>query len=108
MFNASFQNAWRKRKSDRLSRGKPTFPRGSGQRQLELFAENEALKLPWAGIFEPWRPFVMVAAVTRGRERNARRRKRPLQLELLPDKGAQTLAPDPQRPLLDIFPEAYR
>jgi hypothetical protein len=28
-------------------------------------------------------------------------------LELLPEEGVQTLAPDPQRPLFDIFPEAY-
>jgi hypothetical protein len=82
-------------------------------------SEDALLRLPWAGIFEPWRPFVAVAAASR------KSRRRPLvvspQLELFPDIGAQKFTgveiPDTpvknspaksDRPLFDIFPEAYQ
>jgi hypothetical protein len=37
-------------------------------------AGHDALRLPWAGIFEPWRPFVMVAAAAERPESAFRRR----------------------------------
>lgn len=34
-------------------------------------AADAALRLPWAGIFEPWRPLVLVAAAQQDVQRNA-------------------------------------
>lgn len=86
-------------------------------------AEDALLRLPWAGIFEPWRPFVAVAAASRRAERR-KRHGRPfqgIQLELFPENphpsnSAKDGAPgishksyisSSTRPLFDLFPEAY-
>lgn len=62
-------------------------------------AADLALRLPWAGIFEPWRPLVLVAAAAQAAEpakkpvqaKNAanrcKKRSRKLQLELFPSDG---------------------
>jgi hypothetical protein len=126
-------------------------------------AADAALRLPWAGIFEPWRPYVLVAAAAEsisspraakaGRCKKGRSRQRQLfdgklrgiQLDLFPDNGAENftaaekftaggksmatekstppgLLPaefpspasvevplsDDDRPLFDLFPEAYQ
>ena len=66
---------------------------------------DDVMHLPWGGIFEPWRPFVVVAAAA-ARQRKHMRRSDPtdgLQM-MLPLRPAP---PDPQRPLFDRFPEAY-
>lgn len=55
--------------------------------------QEAALRLPWAGVFEPWRPFVLVAAAAAQRpERAFQRRnaakgcKNSRQLKLFDDK----------------------
>jgi hypothetical protein len=85
-------------------------------------AEDALLRLPWAGIFEPWRPFVAVAAANRRKNRAHHLQDKPqgVQLELFADNDAQKFTPpskidrgvknfarDPERPLFDLFPEAY-
>jgi hypothetical protein len=59
-------------------------------------AEETLQRLPWAGIFEPWRSHVLLAAAAQKRRGSNRRqieqRGRTAQLELFP--------------LLDLFPDA--
>jgi len=117
---------------------------GGGQQA----AADLALRLPWAGIFEPWRPFVLVAELAKNvalKPHSGGNLKAPkpavrqgVQLELFADIGAQeftgceklhtpvkNFAPesgrlqfpplagmevplnDDDRPLADLFPEAY-
>jgi hypothetical protein len=79
-------------------------------------ATKALLRLP-----EPWRPLVTVAAIAgefyrpkhRPQPRPPRPGQKPVarfeQLELFP-AGPQTICksrPDPDRPLFDLFPEAY-
>lgn len=120
-------------------------------------AADSALRLPWAGIFEPWRPFVLVAKAARTKNVRVRPknvlvraqvaanrckkgsgRLQGVQLDLFPDIAAQKFtagenlhapvknsAPesgllnfpplagvevpitDEDRPLFDLFPDAY-
>jgi hypothetical protein len=98
---------------------------GGGGHQL---AAKAILRLP-----EPWRPLVTVAAAAEEAFYRPERRVRPgraksshrqsvvsTQLELFPDKAARNFIPlskidgpgkfyarDPERPLFDLFPEAY-
>lgn len=123
-------------------------------------AADAALRLPWGGIFEPWRPYVLVAAAAEtveaksparakkaGRCKKGQSRQmqlfdgklRGVQLALFPDNAAEKftaggksmatekstppgLLPaefpspaavevplsDDDRPLFDLFPEAYQ
>lgn len=60
-------------------------------------ATDAALRLPWAGIFEPWRPFVLIAAATSQPKNAAKGCKKTRQLELFDGKlrGVQlSLFPD--------------
>lgn len=81
-------------------------------------AAKALLRLP-----EPWRPLVTVAAAAEEAFYRPKRRVRPgksRQLELFPDNGAENFtpreilhtgvknfAPKSDRPLFDLFPEAY-
>jgi len=90
------------------ARARRQVRQAGGGRKL---AEDALLRLPWAGIFEPFRPFVAVAAASERRKRH----DRPLQgvqLELFAEPASQNhnkviSRPDPERPLFDLFPEAY-
>jgi len=105
-------------------------------------AGDAALHLPWAGIFEPWRPLILtalaaetlaVAKPVRGRSAANRCKKsngrlQGVQLALFPDHvadppqnagkspadsafpplaGLEVPFTDDDRPLADLFPEAY-
>ena len=99
MFNRTYQ--LRSRDSRPRESATPAFP-GS--------KDDASLYLPWAGIFEPWRPFVAVARAAAGvnYQENAKTpRKRQLKGVQLDLFASQTVIPDPERPLFDLFPEAY-
>jgi hypothetical protein len=106
-------------------------------------AADAALRLPWAGIFEPWRPFVLVAEAAEtlvltkvaklpvrpqkaaNRCKKSSGRLQGVQLDMFaPDappndrqspadsrfpKLAEMIVPadDDDKPLSDLFPEAY-
>lgn len=113
-------------------------------------AADAALRLPWAGIFEPWKPLVMVADAADQAKKPVRAgiavkpckkstrqlqlfdgKLRGVQLALFPDNAAENFTPpgkftpgllppgfpspaevvvpllDEDRPLADLFPEAY-
>jgi hypothetical protein len=100
-------------------------------------AADVAMRLPWAGIFEPWRPLVLTAAIAESatyKSHNAAKRcekssgrLQGVQLELFAESpnqppiarespadsrfpllaGLEIPLADDERPLADLFPEAY-
>ena len=54
--------------------------------------EDPALRAPWGGIFEPWRPFVLIAAAAemgpRVFRRSEARKRRARRLDVLPGQMA--------------------
>jgi hypothetical protein len=104
------------------ARARRQVRQAGGGRKL---AEDALLRLPWAGIFEPWRPFVAAAAASE-RRKNRARPLQGVQLDLFADNDAEKITPrenlhqgvknlaavnfptpKSDRPLFDVFPEAY-
>lgn len=131
MFNRTYQ--LRATKQGRL-------PASGSRPEARSPKPDFSLRLPWAGIFEPWRPFVLAAEVAKTavppriaakRCKKASGRLQGVQLNLFPDNPAENftepgkftpglLPPDfprpgqlefpiidEDRPLADLFPEAY-
>ena len=99
MFNKSYQiRASRQGRAEREA-----VRKAGGGHQV---AADAALRLPWAGIFEPWRPLVLTAMAAHEGPlppkppANERKKKKPRAARVLP--GQMDLFP-----LSDLIPEAY-
>jgi hypothetical protein len=75
---------------------------GGGHRVAEKAARDLSLRLPWGGIFEPWRPFVLTAqAAEMAAQAPAGKTARPKKAAARCRKGTGWL----QGVQLDLFPE---